>query len=89
MDSFIHSNGFLSKHFDPGGDYHLTKRLDFSLDYPRAYRVGALMNVPRKLHEIARVSAVGLAEVFDVINAYEAIGYVEWTPRVRAPRQGS
>ncbi len=86
MDSFIHSNGFLARHFDPGGNYRLTNRIDLSLDYPRAYRVGALMGVPRKLHEIARVSAVGLAEVFDVINAYEAIGYVEWTPRERGLR---
>ena len=88
MDTFIHSNGFLARHLDPGGNYRLTNRLDFSLDYPRAFRVGALMTTPRKLHEIARVSAVGLAEVFDVVNAYEAIGYVEWTPRERAPRNG-
>ncbi len=86
MDTFIHSNGFLARHLDPGGSYRLSNRLDFSLDYPRAFRVGALMTTPRKLHEIARVSAVGLAEVFDVVNAYEAIGYIEWTPRERTPR---
>jgi hypothetical protein len=86
MDSFIHSKGFLAKHFDPGGDYRLTSRIDLSLDYPRAYRVGTHMTKSRKLHEIARVSSVGLAEVFDVVNAYEAIGCVEWTRRERVPR---
>ena len=88
MDAFIHSKGFLARHLDPAGNYRLTNRLDLTLDYPRAFRVGAIMGTPRQLHEIARVSAVGLAEVFDVINAYEAIGYVEWTPRERvAPKR--
>jgi hypothetical protein len=89
MDAFIHSKGFLARHLDPGGNYRLTNRLDLTLDYPRAFRVGAIMGTPRQLHEIARVSAVGLAEVFDVINAYEAIGYVEWTHRERLPSKGS
>jgi hypothetical protein len=89
MDAFIHSKGFLARHLDPGGDYRLTNRLDLTLDYPRAFRVGAIMGTPRKLHEIARVSAVGLAEVFDVINAYEAIGYVESTQRERVPPKGA
>jgi hypothetical protein len=83
MDSFLHSDGFLAKHLDPGGTYRLTDRLELTGDYPRAFRVGTHMTVPRKLHEIARLSAVGLAEVFDVVNAYESIGYVEWTTRER------
>lgn len=79
MDSFIHSDGFLAKHLDPAASYRLNNRLDLAGDYPRAFRVGTHMTVPRKLHEVARMSAVGLAEVFDVINAYESIGYVECT----------
>lgn len=81
MDSFLHSDGFLAKHLDPGGSYRLTNKLDLVGDYPRAFRVATHMTVPRKLHEIARMSAVGLAEVFDVVNAYDTIGYVECTPR--------
>ncbi len=77
MDSFIHSDGFLAKHLDPGASFRLNNRLDLAGDYPRAFRVGTHMTIPRKLHEVARMSAVGLAEVFDVVNAYEAIGYVE------------
>lgn len=88
MDSFIHSDGFLAKHLDPGASYRLNNRLDLAGDYPRAFRVATHMSIPRKLHEIARMSAVGLAEVFDVINAYESIGYVECVsgdrPRPRA-----
>ncbi|HEY2344280.1 MAG TPA: hypothetical protein VGH80_00205 [Xanthomonadaceae bacterium] len=86
MDSFLHSDGFLAKHLDPGGSYRLTNKLDLAGDYPRAFRVATHMTVSRKLHEIARMSAVGLAEVFDVVNAYDTIGYIEWTPREGAQR---
>ena len=36
-----------------------------------------------RLDEIARISGVTLAEVFDVVNAYDAIGYVVWKRRER------
>lgn len=88
MDRFIHSDGFLAKHLDPAASYRLNNRLDLAGDYPRAFRVGTHMTVARKLHEIARMSAVGLAEVFDVINAYESIGYVECTQGERTRRGG-
>ncbi|MBS0194906.1 MAG: hypothetical protein JSR34_11770 [Proteobacteria bacterium] len=77
MDSYIHSDGFLAKHLDPTASFRLNNRLDLAGDYPRAFRVGTHMTVARKLHEIARMSAVGLDEVFNVINAYESIDYVE------------
>ncbi|HTA65737.1 MAG TPA: hypothetical protein VK753_09540 [Xanthomonadaceae bacterium] len=86
MDRFIHSNGYLSQHLDPAGNYRLKRWLELAQDYPRAFRVGANMLVSQRLHEIARVSEVSLAEVFDVVNAYEAIGYVEWTRRERTQR---
>jgi len=38
---------------------------------------------PLRLDEIARLSEVQLAEVFDVVNAYEAIGHVVWKHRER------
>ena len=79
MDTFIHSRGALSRRFDPEGTYRLSKRLDLSNDYPRALRISAQMSNPRRLDAIARASAADLAEVFDVVNAYEAIGYLEWT----------
>ncbi len=81
MDGYIHSKGSLSRRFDPNGTYSLTRRLDLSSDYPRALRISAQMNRPRTLEQIARASAAELAEVFDVVNAYDAIGYLEWTRR--------
>jgi hypothetical protein len=88
-DRFIRSDGYLASHLDPGGTYRLTRWLELAQDYPRAFRVGANMMQPLKLHEIARASEVGLAEVFDVVNAYEAIGYVEWAHRERFQRRSS
>jgi hypothetical protein len=85
MDTFIHSRGTLSRRFDPDGTYSLSKRLDLSNDYPRALRISAQMSHPRRLDAIARASGADLAEVFDVVNAYEAIGYLEWTRHGTVP----
>ncbi|MBS0465032.1 MAG: hypothetical protein JSS03_08590 [Proteobacteria bacterium] len=42
------------------------------------------MSRPRKLDAIARACGVGLPEVHDVVNAYDAIGFLEST-RAGAP----
>jgi hypothetical protein len=55
-------------------------------DFPNAARIGSFMLKPRRLDEIARESGIDLMEVFDVVNAYEAIGYLEWTHRERPQR---
>jgi len=82
LDAFVHSSGFLAKRYAMGGDFRLTNRIDLSTDYPQAARVTACMSgAPRKLHEVSRDSGVGLEQIFDVINAYDALGYVEGTRR--------
>ncbi|HEV2606478.1 MAG TPA: hypothetical protein VGT79_00715 [Xanthomonadaceae bacterium] len=86
MDRYLNSNGYLASHLDPAGTYRLTRRLALAQDFSFAARVGSEMLSPLRLDEIARASEVSLADVFDVVNAYEAIGYVEWKHRVRAPR---
>ena len=37
-----------------------------------------------RLHEIAASCHCEMSEVFNVVNAYDAIGFLKWTPR--APR---
>lgn len=86
MDRYLHSNGYLASHLDPGGTYRLTRWLELAQDYPRAARVGRSMIAAQRLDEIARASDMSMAEIFDVVNAYEAIGYVDWTHRPRAQR---
>jgi len=86
MQRFVTSNGYLASHLDPAGTYRLTDWLDIEHDYPRAFRIGSNMIQPLRLDEIARLSDVAIAEVFDVVNAYEAIGYVVWKHRERTTR---
>ncbi len=81
VDRFLRAGGFLPRHVNAGGLFHLTRRLELGEDYPHAFRVGNYMTTPRKLHEVARLSGIDLAEVFDIVSAYDAIGYMEWTRR--------
>ena len=83
MQRYLTSNGYLASHLDPAGTYRLTDQLDIARDYPRAFQIGSNMGQLLRLDEIARISDVALAEVFDVVNAYEAIGYVVWKRRER------
>lgn len=84
LDTLIRSGGRLASNLDPGGTYKLTQWLDIRHDYPRHARVSTAMLQPLRLHEIAAAAGVDMNLVFDVVNAYDAIGWLEWTPR--APR---
>ncbi len=86
MERYVMSNGYLASHLDPAGTYRLTRWLELAHEYPRAFRIGSNMLKLMRLDEIAHASNVAIAEVFDVVNAYEAIGYVEWKHRERTAR---
>ncbi len=86
LDVLLRSGGRLAPHLDPGGTYRLTRWLDLLRDYPRQARISTAMMQSLRLHEIVAASGAGMSEVFDVVNAYDAIGWLEWTPR--APRHG-
>jgi hypothetical protein len=73
----------LAPHLDPGGTYRLKRALDLSRDHPRGAKVAAAMAVPRALHEIATLSATSVVEVYRIVSAFDAIGYLEWQPRAR------
>jgi len=82
LDVLVHSNGQLARHLDPGGRYRLKQRVHAEPDFPAHARIVAAMDVPRKLNEIAAASGASMAEVFDLINAYDAIGLVEVEQRL-------
>jgi hypothetical protein len=86
LDAFLRSGGRLASHLDPGGTYKLQRWLDILRDYPRQARISTTMMQPLRLHEIVAASGAEMSEVFDVVNAYDAIGWLEWKPR--APRHG-
>jgi hypothetical protein len=87
LDRYLNSGGRLAPHLDPGGRYRLTKRLmGLVPEFQAASRIGSAMLTARRLEEIARESETDLNEVYDVVNAYESIGYIEWTRRERTQR---
>ena len=86
MEALLRSGGRLASHLDPGGTYKVQRWLDILRDYPRQARISTTMMQPLRLHEIVAASGADMSEVFDVVNAYDAIGWLEWKPR--APRHG-
>jgi hypothetical protein len=81
----------LATTLDPGGLYSLHATLDLAADHPRAARIAAAMVVPRRLAEIASMSATSVSDVFAVVSAFAAIGYLDQhaRPRPAAPRTSS
>lgn len=82
----LHSEGQLARHLDPGGTYKLARWIEIERDFSEYFRIASTMLQPGRLHEIAAASGASMADVFDVVNAYDAIGLIEWQPR--SPRGG-
>jgi len=82
----VHSDGKLARHLDPGGTYKLTRWIEIERDFSAYFRIASTMLQPSRLHEIAAASSASMADVFDVVNAFDAIGLIEWQPRT--PRGG-
>jgi hypothetical protein len=82
----LHSEGQLARHLDPGGTYRLTRWIEIERDFSAYFRIASTLLQPARLHEIAAASGASMADVFDVVNAFDAVGLIEWQPR--APRAG-
>ena len=77
------SRGRLDSRLDPGGSYSIRNALVAATELRSHGRIAALMATPMPLHEIARASGARMEEVFDIVNAYHAIGRIEYIPRQR------
>jgi hypothetical protein len=84
LDALLRSGGRLASHLDPGGRYRLKRSQQAEADFPNHARIIAALAAPAKVNEIATASGMPMAEVFDVINAYDAIGLIEM--ELRQPR---
>ena len=82
----VHSEGQLARHLDPGGTYRLKRWIEIERDFSAYFRIASTLLQPARLHEIAAASGASMADVFDAVNAFDAIGLIEWRPRV--PRGG-
>jgi hypothetical protein len=89
LEALLNSGGRLAGRLDPGGTYRLKRHVDVSPDYHHHHRIVGCMRTPARLHEIARGAGAAMEDVFDMVNAYDAIGAIEWQPRerLRAPSE--
>lgn len=83
LDVLVHSHGQLASHLDPGGTYRLKRWIEIERELSKYFRIASAMLQPTRLHEIAATSGAAMADVFDLVNAYDAIGLIEWQPRAR------
>ncbi|MGH8171693.1 MAG: hypothetical protein ACREPX_01010 [Rhodanobacteraceae bacterium] len=79
--TLIHSEGQLARHLDPGGTYRLVRWIEIERDFSAYFRIASTLLTPARLHEIAAASGATMAGVFDVVNAYDAIGLIDCQPR--------
>lgn len=87
LETLVSSGGRLSPQLDPGGTYKLKHWIELDRDVHQHQRIARAMMQPARLNEIAATANVPMGDVFDVVNAYHAIGLIEWESRasLRAP----
>lgn len=83
LEALLRSKGRLASHLDPGGSYRLRQMVDVDVNYHQHGAIAHAMRTPTKLNEIAARSGAGMEAVFDMVNAYAAIGWLESTLRER------
>lgn len=83
LQAVLDSQGRLAGHLDPAGTYALRGRVDVDDAFHAHGAVCAAMREPMRLHEIARSAGADMGQVFDLVNAYDSIGLLDWKPRQR------
>ncbi len=84
LDVLIRSGGRLAGHLDPGGRFRLKIYPKSEKEFPKHSAIVNALQAPVKLNEIATAARASMGDVFDVVNAYDAIGLIEMERR--APR---
>lgn len=82
--ALLKGDGRLASRLDPGGSFAIGRRVAIDPEFHGHGPIADALAQPARLHEVAASSGRPMAEVFDVVNAYDAIGQLQWTPR--APR---
>ena len=81
--ALLQSGGRLASRLDPGGTFHVPNPVQIDPAYHAHGAIAAALATPARLHEISAASKASMEQVFDVVNAYDAIGRLKWTPRQR------
>jgi hypothetical protein len=77
LHALMRSNGWLAAHLDPSADYRLRNWFPLDADYRKQHRIAVTMLRGAPLHRIAASAKANMADVFDVVNAYDALGLIE------------
>jgi len=77
LNAFLRSNGYLARHLDPSAHYQLKQWLPLDNDYGKQHRIALTLMREAPLHIVARRAKAKMADVFDVVNAYAALGLIE------------
>lgn len=83
LDALLRSTGRLATRLDPGGSYRLRQPVKVNPDFQTHGAIVAALSQPIRLHEVAAQTGASMERVFDVVNAYDAIDRLAWTPRQR------
>lgn len=81
--TLLHSGGRLSGKLDPGGSYQVERPVQVAPDFHAHGAIAHALATPVRLHEIVATTGASMEQVFDMVNAYDAIGRLRWTPRQR------
>jgi hypothetical protein len=81
LATLVNSGGRLASNLDPGGRYRLKEGSFVETELPSHARIANVLGDLATLTDIAAFCGAPMAEVFDVINAYEAIRALETEKR--------
>ena len=81
--ALLKSGGRLASRLDPGGTFHVSAQVRIDPLFHAHGVISAALAKPARLHELTATSGASMEQVFDVVNAYDAIGRLSWTPRQR------
>ena len=81
LQAMLAGDGRLAQHLDPGGSFRVTRTVAIDPAFRQHGAIAAALQSPARLHEIAAAASAPMERVFDVVNAYESVGLLQWTPR--------
>lgn len=90
LNALLRSNGYLADHLDPSASYRLKQWFQVDTDYRKQHRIALTLMRDAPLHRIAASAKAPMADVFDVVNAFDALGLIVATRQpIHAPEGGS
>jgi hypothetical protein len=75
--AYLNSGGRLAAHLDPAAMYRLRRPFEVGRDYPAAARVISQLQRVGRAVDLAAATRCNIGEVYNVLNAFDAIGYLE------------